>query len=213
MGPYGDLDLRGEYYPLHGSKSYKANLFQEPDSTLLLCSGMGRHWPDGRGIFHNNEENFFVWINEEDHMRIISMQKGDNIKQIFARFATACNEVENVLKAEGYEFMHNDHLGYILTCPSNLGTGLRAGAMIKLPLLSKRKDFKDVARSMGLQVRGRRGVDSASEGGIFDISNADRLGKSEVTLVNCFIEGAAKMIKWEGMLENGKNIDHLVPKV
>lgn len=228
--PYGDLDLRGEYYPLHGSKSYKAkpggmsaekaehlrdkgNLFQEPDSTLLLCSGMGRHWPDGRGIFHNNEENFFVWINEEDHMRIISMQKGDNIKQIFARFATACNEVENVLKAEGYEFMHNDHLGYILTCPSNLGTGLRAGAMIKLPLLSKRKDFKDVARSMGLQVRGRRGVDSASEGGIFDISNADRLGKSEVTLVNCFIEGAAKMIKWEGMLENGKNIDHLVPKV
>lgn len=228
--PYGDLDLRGEYFPLHGSKSYagkpggmsqdkaeylrdRGNLFQEPDSTLLLCSGMGRHWPDARGIYHNTEENFFVWVNEEDHMRIISMQKGDNIKQIFARFATACNEVEKVLKAEGYDFMHNDHLGYILTCPSNLGTGLRAGAMIRLPLLSKRKDFKDVARSMGLQVRGRRGVDSASEGGIFDISNADRLGKSEVTLVNCFIDGAAKMIKWEGMLEAGKNIDHLVPKV
>merc|ERR1719266_44840 len=69
-------------------------------------SNMGKYpSPYGRGIFHNNEENFFVWINEEDHMRIISMQKGDNIKQIFARFATACNEVENVLKAEGYEFM------------------------------------------------------------------------------------------------------------
>merc|ERR1719158_298377 len=228
--PQGKISLKGDYFPLHGSRSYVAkpggmshdqeeylrnngNLFQEPDSTLLLCSGMGRHWPDARGIFHNTEENFFVWVNEEDHMRIISMQKGDNIKQIFARFATACNEVEKVLKAEGYDFMHNDHLGYILTCPSNLGTGLRAGAMIRLPLLSKRKDFKDVARSMGLQVRGRRGVDSASEGGIFDISNADRLGKSEVTLVNCFIEGAAKMIQWEGMLEAGKSIDHLVPKV
>ena len=38
------------------------NLFQEPDSTLLLSSGCGRHWPDARGIFHNEDENFFVWV-------------------------------------------------------------------------------------------------------------------------------------------------------
>merc|ERR1711881_459669 len=104
-------------------------------------------------------------------MRIVSMENGDDVRRIFVRFSNATKGVGEVLRQEGYEFMHNDHLGYILTCPSNLGTGLRAGAMIKLPLLSKRKDFKDVARSMGLQVRGRRGVDSASEGGIFDISN------------------------------------------
>ena len=40
------------------------NLFQEPDSTLLLSGGMGRHWPDARGIFHNNDKNLFVWVNE-----------------------------------------------------------------------------------------------------------------------------------------------------
>jgi len=67
----------------------RGNLFQEPDSTLLLSSGCGRHWPDGRGIFHNDAMNFFVWVNEEDHMRIISMEKGDNVKQIFRRFAKA----------------------------------------------------------------------------------------------------------------------------
>jgi creatine kinase len=227
--PQGKIDLRGEYFPLHGSHSYsgkptgmthekeeflrgKGNLFQEPDSPLLLSSGMGRHWPDGRGVFHNKEQNFFVWVNEEDHMRIISMEKGDNIKKIFVRFATACNEVQNSLKKEGYDFMHSDHLGWILTCPSNLGTGLRAGAMINIPLFSKRKDFKQIAGGMRLQVRGRRGVDSASEGGIFDISNADRIGKSEITLVNTFIEGASKIIQWEGMLEQGKSIDHLVAK-
>lgn len=104
-------------------------------------------------------------------MRIISMQPGDGIKDIFKRFATACNECEKVLKAEGYGFMHNDHLGYILTCPSNLGTGLRAGAMVKLPLLSSRKDFKNLMKSMGLQARGTAGVDSASTGGTWDISN------------------------------------------
>merc|ERR1712057_54328 len=118
----------GGYFPLPGSKSNPqndpdfasgmseaygkellamGNLFQEPDSTLLLSGGMGRHWPDGRGIFHNDAENLFVWLNEEDHLRIVSMQGsrdspselGKNIKEVTARFIRACNEVQKVLKA------------------------------------------------------------------------------------------------------------------
>merc|ERR1712167_557190 len=104
-----------------------------------------------------------------------------------------------------------DHLGFILTCPSNLGTGLRAGTMAKIPLFSAREDFKKVLGKMGLQARGTAGVDSASTGGTWDISNSDRLGKSEVQLVNIFIEGAAQCIRWEMMLEEGKKIDHLLP--
>ena len=53
----------------------KGNLFQEPDSTLLLSSGCGRHWPDARGIFHNDAQDLFVWVNEEDQLRIVSMEK------------------------------------------------------------------------------------------------------------------------------------------
>merc|ERR550525_810644 len=113
-------ELKGKYYPLPGSKSNpqgdlpegmsqekgkdllaKGNLFQEPDSTLLLSGGMGRHWPDARGIFHNDNKNLFVWVNEEDHMRIVSMQKGDEIKQVTSRFILACNAVEKVLKEQG----------------------------------------------------------------------------------------------------------------
>lgn len=220
--------MAGEYFPLHGSKSYaaqpngmsedkeeqlrsKGNLFQEPDSTLLLSSGCGRHWPDARGIFHNNAMNFFVWVNEEDQMRIVSMEKGDDVRRIFVRFSEATKGVGEVLRQEGYDFMHNDHLGYILTCPSNLGTGLRAGAMVKLPLLSSRKDFKNILKKMKLQARGVGGVDTASVGGTWDISNADRLGTSEVDLVNIFIEGIAKCISWEQMLESGKSVDNLLP--
>merc|ERR1712137_1428252 len=183
------------------------NLFQEPDSTLLLSSGCGRHWPDARGIFHNDAENFFVWVNEEDQMRIVSMEKGDNIRAIFQRFADATAAVKESLEGDGYGIMHNDHLGYILTCPSNLGTGLRAGAMVKVPLFSARKDFKDILGKMKLQARGTAGVDSASTGGTWDISNADRLGKSETQLVNIFIEGVAQIIQWEQKLEAGENID------
>ena len=106
--------------------------------------------------------------------------------------------------------MHNDHLGWILTCPSNLGTGLRAGAMVKVPLFSGRADFKNVCKKMGLQARGTAGVDSASTGGTWDISNADRLGKSETQLVNIFIEGVAQIIRWEQQLEEGLDIEEAV---
>ena len=184
-------------------------LFQEPDSTLLLASGMGRHWPDGRGIFCNDNRNLFVWVCEEDHLRIVSMQgtrsrptvEGKNIKEVFARFIRACNAVQAVLKEEGYDFMHSEHLGWILTCPSNLGTGLRAGTMVMLPNVSARPDFKQLLKKMGLQARGTGGVDSASTGGTWDISNADRIGKGEVQLCNILIEGAAKLVKWENMME------------
>merc|ERR1719488_65043 len=129
------------------------------------------------------------------------MEKGDNIKAIFTRFANATKTIQEVLKANGKDFMHNDHLGFILTCPSNLGTGLRAGAMVKVPLFSARKDFKDILKKMRLQARGTAGVDSASKGGIWDISNSDRLGMSEVQLCNLFIEGIAQVIQWEKKLE------------
>merc|ERR1712085_148656 len=216
-----DGELKGQYFALCGSKSMdcamdaekeeklrsNGNLFQEPDSTLLLSSGCGRHWPDARGIFHNEAENFFVWVNEEDQMRIVSMEKGDNIHAIFTRFANATKAVQESLESDGYGIMHNDHLGFILTCPSNLGTGLRAGAMVKLPLFSARPDFKETLKKMGLQARGTAGVDSASTGGTWDISNSDRLGKSEVQLCNLFIEGLAQVIKWEKKLEAGEKIE------
>merc|ERR1719375_2780355 len=225
-------DLKGDYFPLHGSRSYApkpngmteakedelrkmGNLFQEPDSTLLLASGMGRHWPDGRGVFHNNEKSLFVWFGEEDHLRIVSMQgqrsgptpEGKDIRAVTARFMQACHEVQKVLKAEGFDFMHDKHLGWILTCPSNLGTGLRAGTMVKLPNLSSRPDWKKLIGKMGLQVRGTGGVDTASTGGTWDVSNADRIGKGEVDLVNTLIEGAAQLVKWESMYDNGKQAE------
>lgn len=223
-----DGELKGDYYPLAGSKSYEAKpngisyeeeeklrtdhfLFQEPDSTLLLSGGMGRHWPDARGIFHNEKKNFLVWVNEEDHTRLISMQMGADIKEVFSRFATGCNAVQDVVKSEGYDFMHNDHLGYVLVCPSNLGTGLRASVMVKIPLLSARHDFKDICKGMKLQPRGGAGVDSAAVGGIFDISNSDRLGTSEVDLVNNMIEGCAKIVKMEQALEKGEFIYEYMP--
>ena len=52
---------------------------------------MARDWPDARGIYHNDAKTFVVWVNEEDHSRIISMQKGGNMKEV------SINEDSNTL--------------------------------------------------------------------------------------------------------------------
>lgn len=63
-------------------------------------------------------------------------------------------QIETLFKSKNYEFMWNPHLGYILTCPSNLGTGLRAGVHIKLPHLGKHEKFPEVLKRLRLQKRG-----------------------------------------------------------
>ncbi len=98
----------------------------------------------------------------------------------FQFFFSIFHQVEDAMKKKGVEFMHNDHLGYVLTCPSNLGTGLRAGVHVKIPKMSEHKRFEEVLEKMRLQKRGTGGVDTAATGGTYDISNADRIGKSEV---------------------------------
>uniref|UniRef100_A0A8C8FJ91 creatine kinase n=1 Tax=Oncorhynchus tshawytscha TaxID=74940 RepID=A0A8C8FJ91_ONCTS len=84
---------------------------------------MARDW-------HNNQENFLLWINEEDHTLIIWMEKGSDMKRVFERFYRGLKEVERLIVEKGWEFMWSKRLGYILTCPSNLGTGLRSTCLV-----------------------------------------------------------------------------------
>ena len=69
------------------------------------------------------------------------MQPGSDIRQVFERLSRAASDIEKVAK-----FARDDHLGYITSCPTNLGTGLRASVHIKLPKISKRQEeFESIA--------------------------------------------------------------------
>ena len=100
----------------------------------MESSGLNRDWPAGRGIFHNKEKTFLIWVNEEDQLRIISMQQGADIGAVFKRLSIAATAIEKEAK-----FAHDDHLGYITSCPTNLGTAIRASVHVKLPNLCKDK--------------------------------------------------------------------------
>ena len=133
-------ELAGKYYSLATMSEADRNqliedhfLFKEGDRFLEAC-GLNRDWPDSRGIYHNNEKTFLVWVNEEDQLRIISMQQGADIGAVFTRLATAAGEIEKIAK-----FAHSPQTGYITSCPTNLGTALRASVHIHLPKLGAEK--------------------------------------------------------------------------
>ena len=121
-------DLAGNYYALTGMDEKVRQqlvddhfLFMSGDPNLKVA-GMERDWPEGRGIFHNAEKTFLVWVNEEDQLRIISMQKGGDVKGVFERLARGIKAVGDSVKAEsGKDFLLSEKFGYIHSCPTNLG--------------------------------------------------------------------------------------------
>lgn len=195
-------ELAGDYYPLLGmSKEVQSNLikdhflFKEGDR-FLNAAGLNRHWPAGRGIYHNKEKTFLVWVNEEDQLRIISMQQGGDIKEVFTRLVNAIKSIETKV-----HFAYSDHLGYITSCPTNLGTAMRASVHIALPNLAKdMKKFKVITDRYHLQIRGIHGEHSESEGGVYDISNRRRLGITEVEAVQDMYDGVVALIAAEKRL-------------
>jgi creatine kinase/arginine kinase len=195
-------ELEGSYYPLLGmSKELQDELIKEhflfkEGDRFLDAAGLNRNWPEGRGVYHNREKTFLVWVNEEDQLRIISMQMGGEIKEVFTRLVNAIRSIESKVT-----FSYNDHIGYITSCPTNLGTAMRASVHIALPNLSKDMEaFKAITDKYYLQIRGIHGEHSKSEGGVYDISNRRRLGITEVQAVQEMHNGVVALIEAEKAL-------------
>ena len=132
-------DLAGTYFPLTGMGEEVRQqlvddhfLFMSGDPNLKVA-GMERDWPEGRGIFHNKEKTFLTWVNEEDQLRIISMEKGGDVKKVFERLAEGIKAVEDSVKKEsGHAFMKDEKYGYIHSCPTNLGTGMYESPVLNI---------------------------------------------------------------------------------
>merc|ERR1712112_590237 len=197
-------DLAGTYYPLTGMDEKVRQqlvddhfMFVSGDPNLKVA-GMERDWPEGRGIFHNADKTLLTWVNEEDQLRIISMQMGGDVKEVFDRLARGIKAVEDSVKAEsGKDFMLDKRYGYIHACPTNLGTGMRASVHIDLPGWTKLGPKVLAARceELHLQPRGTRGESGGQTGITYDISNKHRLGYSELQLVQKMIDGVNMLYK------------------
>jgi len=197
-----DGEHAGTYYPLTGmSKETQKQLtedhflFNDSDRFLRAAGGYD-DWPSGRGIFHNKDKTFLVWCNEEDHLRLISMQMGGDLGEVYSRLVKGIRKMES----SGLSFAKRKGLGYLTFCPSNLGTTLRASVHIKIPKLSQLPEFKAFCDNLNIQARGIHGEHTESVGGVYDISNKRRLGLTEFQAIQEMRKGVEECIKKEKSL-------------
>ncbi len=135
----------------------------------------------GAGAVINKDQSVSVMINEEDHLRIQVLRNGFQLKRTW----TAIDNLDSAIEAE-LDYAFSPKLGYMTACPTNLGTGMRASAMMHLPALVIAGQMEKVVRAvnqLGMVVRGLFGEGSDASGSMFQISNQTTLGESELDIV------------------------------
>lgn len=137
---------------------------------------------DGSGAVIERRQSFSIMLNEEDHLRMQAIRPGLQLKEAFRALSELDSELEQKV-----EYAFDPTLGYLTTCPTNLGTGLRASAMLHLPALVLGDQIGQVLQAVnkiGLAVRGLYGEGTESLGNLYQISNQSTLGESEETIIN-----------------------------
>ncbi len=130
-----------------------------------------------RGIVIGRDERLSLMVNEEDHLRLQSMSAGFQLTEAWSHADAADDELNQAL-----DFAFSDEIGYLTSCPTNAGTGMRASVLIHLPALVLLDEIQKVLKSImqvGLNVRGLYGENSEVMGNLFQISNQTTLGRSE----------------------------------
>lgn len=125
----------------------------------------------------SKDQTCSVMINEEDHLRIQIVKAGWHLRGTW----NIAEQLDDALGA-ALKLAFDDRLGYLTACPTNVGTGLRASAMVHLPGLCLAGHMEKVTRALnqdGLAVRGWLGEGTEAAGNVFQISNQQTLGLSE----------------------------------
>ncbi|MCL2372860.1 MAG: protein arginine kinase [Defluviitaleaceae bacterium] len=134
-----------------------------------------------KGLLISDDQNISVMLNEEDHIRIQSVQAGEKLSEALE----LANQVDDLIE-ESLEFAYHNEYGYLTACPTNVGTGLRASFMIHLPCLDTTGQLKNLIphiTKFGITIRGIYGEGTQPMGSIYQISNQRTLGKSEEDII------------------------------
>jgi protein arginine kinase len=131
----------------------------------------------GSGLVVNDRETISVMLNEEDHLRMQALKGGLQLKSVFKTIDKLDSELEAKL-----DYAFSPRLGYLTACPTNVGTGMRASAMVHLPgmvLSDQINQIVQAVNKLGLAVRGLYGEGTEALGNVFQVSNQTTLGEKE----------------------------------
>lgn len=150
---------------------------------------------DGAGLLLNADEEICVMINEEDHIRIQAMKPGLELEKTLK----IAEDIDKKI-SEKVEYAYSDLYGYLTTCPTNVGTGLRASVMLHLPALritGRIGRVLDVVNKVNLDVRGVYGEGSEAVGDMYQVSNKVSLGVTNEEIISSVKSITQKIIEQE----------------
>jgi protein arginine kinase len=145
----------------------------------------------------DEDETVSIMINEEDHLRLQAITGGLNLKEAF----NYINKLDDLLE-ERLDYAFDEKLGYLTSCPTNLGTGLRASVMLHLPALTANNEIVGLLNALtqvGMTIRGLYGEGSRAEGNLYQISNQTTLGLSEEEILTNLAGVINQVINRENM--------------
>ncbi len=146
-------------------------------------------------ILINDDENICVMINEEDHLRIQAFSSGLDIENT----ANLCQEIEEKIGSK-LQYAFHDKFGFLTSCPTNMGTGMRISVMVFLPGLTMTGNISkvlDAVQGLGMNIRGVYGEGSNSGGAMYQISNKQTLGITENEIAKSIKNVTEKIIEQE----------------
>lgn len=147
----------------------------------LISPNLANESQNGAVII-SDDESIAIMVNEEDHLRIQSLRPGFQIKEAWM----TANQVDDVFE-KNLEYAFDEKRGYLTSCPTNVGTGIRASVMLHLPALVMTQQINRILQAItqvGLAVRGLYGEGSEAIGNLFQISNQITLGQSEDEIID-----------------------------
>ena len=201
-------EFGGRYYSLSPGNKFSINneeykklvadhlMFKDmAGDPYLRSAGIVNHWPYGRGCYISGDRQFIIWVGEEDHLRIMCMKKGLILNEVFDRLKHSLDVIDGI---DGLKFAISPHYGVVTSCPTNLGTAMRASLHIGLPKLcadGTDKKAKQICEPLGLSVRGLGGEHTPiGPGGVCDISPSARFCISEAQIITNLYNGI-KLLK------------------
>jgi protein arginine kinase len=179
------------YVDVHGLSPLDRQLLVERQLiSREHASGRG-----ARGAAIDQDEQYSVMINEEDHLRLQVMGSGFDLDETWRQV----DRLDDAL-AERLAYAFSDKRGYLTACPTNVGTGIRVSVMLHLPGLVITRQIEKVFKSLqkiNLAVRGLYGEGSQAMGDFYQISNQITLGQTEEELITKVADIVPVLIEYE----------------
>lgn len=166
-----------------------------------------------RAIAINEDENICIMINEEDHLRIQVFSAGLDLENLYSLITEIDKKLEEKL-----DYAYSEKYGFLTSCPTNVGTGMRVSVMVHLPALTLTRNINkvlDVVSDFGMNIRGVYGEGTKAKGDMYQVSNKQTLGISEEEIVKNLKLITEKIIEQERLARKylAKNSVELEDKV